>query len=710
MRRHVPLARWLACLALALAACNGWQHPAVHATPRTGTLWIHAVDTAGDVAGAVVSVAGHTASTGADGRVAFEGLGEGGYLVTGEAPAHEPAALPVVARFHASASVEAAIFLGATDASDVRMLYAGDLSFEGSISDPNRDGIETDSLVPTGAGAAAGVSRLLADVSPLFEKFALVTATLATTLGDGSTPHPLKRDRAVAPAEVAAAFPAARIDVVNLGNDHAYDYLDSGVRQTLEALDGQGMLRLGAGRDLTEASAPLLVSRGGVTVGQTSLSARLGHGTTSRTDTPPYFEAGPDKAGVVPATLSNVQTAAAQLVSQGADFRVVHLAAGEEWSVNTAELSPLAAAAASGGASLVLGHSPRPLQPLFWEGSTLVAGGLGQLVFGSHRPEGRFGLLLDLRLRQRRLDAVRLWPIAQVQLRPRLAADALGLRIVRRAAALSAPSALVYPLRGRGEIALSPGAVQAVDELHQAELELRDLPDGTGATAPLPLLAEEPEGFVASAGAAATGAGPLAIELGRELLWSGGFEDETTGTLGEGGGWTFHAPDSGISDVSVRTGQLALELVRKSGNAGAATVRGEGLLTLRAGYRYTFSGCWRAEGEAIAQASLAIYPSRALDASPIFRMTASSQPSADWSCFTLEHTPTVDTLVAPELRLERPEQGTARLFVDDVSLIEWSAPPTPLTVPNDWEYLRGLAPAPVGTATVSWSTRRYVPR
>ena len=48
--------------------------------------------------------------------------------------------------------------------------------------------------------------------------------------------------------------------------EFAYDFLDDGVRRTLDALDLGGVLRLGAGRNLVEASAPLYAARLGVPI------------------------------------------------------------------------------------------------------------------------------------------------------------------------------------------------------------------------------------------------------------------------------------------------------------------------------------------------------------------------------------------------------------------------------------------------------------
>ncbi len=725
----MPLAapRRAALAALAsLAACNGWSHPSVGVIPRRGTARVVVADPAGaPVGGASVALgAGGTATTDPAGVAVFSGALEGGYLVAVDAQGFAPETLAAQVVFPAdgaSAEVDLTVRPEVAVPPELRLLFAGDLSFQGAIVDPNRDGVQDDSLVPPGPGAAAGAQALLADVAPLFGRFDLVTATLATALGDGATPHPRKSDRAVAPPGVAEGLAGSRVDVAILGNDHAYDYLDSGVAQTLDALDAAGVLRAGAGRNLVEAAAPSYARRLGVTVGQVSLSALLGHGLNVYSDSPPYFDADAGRGGVPAANpLSVGQAVAAALagtIDVAPDLVVAHLAAGPEWGVDPTALAPLAGAAATAGAALVVGHGPRDLQPLSRAQGVLVAGGLGQLVYGSNRPEGRAAALLEARIRSGRLTAARLWPLALVHYHPQVATGDLATRIVRRAAALSSASVLLYPWRGRGEVALTNDASRSVDEARRGTAPIVPGP-ADSATPILPLLSGALETFVVSV-SASVAAGPdrpISLELGRELLWDGGFEDQAAGGagLGWGAGWDFHHPDTGISDRSIRSGRLALELVRKSGNVSDAVVRGQGLLALSAGRRYTFFGCWRLEGEGTPRGSLAVYGSRALHAPLVARVAEAGGAGGDWSCFAADYLPAVDTLATPEIRLEPPSSGTSRLYADDLSVVEWD-PPLPaaavvLPAPNEYEYLRCRVPEGTGSVEVRWTARRFLPR
>ncbi len=59
----------------------------------------------------------------------------------------------------------------------------------------------------------------------------------------------------------------ARIDVVNLANNHVLDYADEGLLETLTTLDHAGIQHVGAGRNSDEALAPVIKNVNGITIG-----------------------------------------------------------------------------------------------------------------------------------------------------------------------------------------------------------------------------------------------------------------------------------------------------------------------------------------------------------------------------------------------------------------------------------------------------------
>jgi len=57
------------------------------------------------------------------------------------------------------------------------------------------------------------------------------------------------------------------ISIVNLANNHILDFGEEGLLETLDTLDQAGIKRVGAGRDLAEAKAPVVLEKKGVKVG-----------------------------------------------------------------------------------------------------------------------------------------------------------------------------------------------------------------------------------------------------------------------------------------------------------------------------------------------------------------------------------------------------------------------------------------------------------
>lgn len=59
----------------------------------------------------------------------------------------------------------------------------------------------------------------------------------------------------------------ASIDVVNLANNHILDFSEEGLLETLTTLENAHIQYVGAGRNLQEASKPLIIEKGGLKIG-----------------------------------------------------------------------------------------------------------------------------------------------------------------------------------------------------------------------------------------------------------------------------------------------------------------------------------------------------------------------------------------------------------------------------------------------------------
>ena len=117
----------------------------------------------------------------------------------------------------------------------------------------------------------------------------LATANLELPLTTGGS----RADKAItlrADPEIASSLHEVGIGLVTVANNHAIDYGADGLYDTLSTLRDAGVVAVGGGRDLEEATRPALVSVGGASVAVFGLASTL----------PPGFAAGLGRPGIAP--------------------------------------------------------------------------------------------------------------------------------------------------------------------------------------------------------------------------------------------------------------------------------------------------------------------------------------------------------------------------------------------------------------------------
>jgi poly-gamma-glutamate synthesis protein (capsule biosynthesis protein) len=159
--------------------------------------------------------------------------------------------------------------------------------------------------------------------------------------------------------EAVTVLRAANVRCVSLANNHTLDYQETGLLETLSALEAAGIQYAGAGPDLDAARAIAVIDAGG---------ARLG--VAAFTDNEPPFAAGPTRPGTSyldiggdPQAGQRVARAAATARDAGADLVVLSL----HWGPNMVASPPprfrdFARAAIDSSVDLVYGHSAHVFQ------------------------------------------------------------------------------------------------------------------------------------------------------------------------------------------------------------------------------------------------------------------------------------------------------------------------------------------------------------
>jgi poly-gamma-glutamate synthesis protein (capsule biosynthesis protein) len=210
-------------------------------------------------------------------------------------------------------------------------------------------------------------------ISSVLEQADLTVVNLETAVTDRGSPQP-KRFHFRAPVTAYAALRAAGIDAVSIANNHALDYGQVGLLDTLDSAKAANMPVFGAGRNATEAYAPWITEVRGVKVALLGMSqVHELSGAWKATDTRPGIAMAFDSARAV---------AAVQAARQQADLVIVYMHWGIEGnSCPSSEMKTFAARMAGAGADIVLGTHAHTLLADGWQGSTYVHFGLGNFLW-----------------------------------------------------------------------------------------------------------------------------------------------------------------------------------------------------------------------------------------------------------------------------------------------------------------------------------------
>ena len=254
----------------------------------------------------------------------------------------------------------------------VTMVFGGDCLLAGHFGEPEGDDPDA---------SFDGLSAFRdADV-------AMVNLECPVTVRGSRVPKPFNfRMR----PETLRTFVNAGIDIVNIANNHIFDYGSEGLFDTILYLDSIGIGHVGAGRNQAGARRPVVVTRNGWTIG---FLGYYGGGESPA--------AAADRPGVAARDLSMITEDIARLKSvDSADFVVVNLHWGTELAtIPDPSQRLLAHAIIDAGADAVIGHHPHVLQGIEIYRSGVIAYSLGNLMFGGNSRDtyqsGLFRIHLD---------------------------------------------------------------------------------------------------------------------------------------------------------------------------------------------------------------------------------------------------------------------------------------------------------------------------
>jgi len=195
----------------------------------------------------------------------------------------------------------------------------------------------------------------------------------------------------------------AGFKVLNLANNHSYDYGKKAFEQTLELLNENNIKVIGAGKNVTEARMPAIFELGDLKI------AFLGYDLS-----PGAFPAGQDHPGVTKARhawiIKDLEKA-----KQEADFVVVSFHWGIEYrDFPTEYQKSLAHMAVDCGADMVVGHHPHTFQGIELYKGKLIAYSLGNFIFDQKDLKNNQSIILKVTFDREKLHRIKLIPIELV--------------------------------------------------------------------------------------------------------------------------------------------------------------------------------------------------------------------------------------------------------------------------------------------------------
>lgn len=173
----------------------------------------------------------------------------------------------------------------------------------------------------------------------------------------------------------AKVLPEAGIEIVNLANNHIFDYGEEGLFDTISYLDSLGVHHIGAGRNASEAREPVIMRLKGRRVAFLGYYGG-GEAPMARRHVP----------GVASRDLRVIRYDIQKLKERDSvNFIVVSLHWGtEKATIPDSDQTDFARRIIDAGADAVIGHHPHVLQGIERYKNGVIAYSLGNFVFGGN--------------------------------------------------------------------------------------------------------------------------------------------------------------------------------------------------------------------------------------------------------------------------------------------------------------------------------------
>ncbi len=604
----------------------------------------------------------------------------------------------------------------------ISLLFGGDVMFGRRYENPYEG---TPLIQPGDNGAGA---RQIGSHTRRFSADCRIV-NLECPLTDEGSPHPAPtkitfRGR----PDAVAGLTENNVGIVSLGNNHLFDYLESGLYETLEVLDNPAayspyarnkpIAHTGGGRDRIDATLPVTFSVDGLRIGFVGLCSIVGHPSNEQ----PFFHAGYDKPGVLYLNRYNLKRAVT-LSESVTDLTIAMFHGGIEYMATPSEyIQSMAQYAVDYGADFVICHHPHVTEGVEIIDGVPVMYSLGNFMFDQHYGSTTLSCMLDTRFDVNGVQQISYIPAYVENYEPKFVKDGFGLKMIQRFLGLSEllDTPVISDLNlQRAYMVLPSSNLTELTSTTNFDIPLTWSADFGGYTSiPVEL---PPEEHLAAVNSWVYIPANSTLMLGRDKLMFGNFEDDDLDLdVREGPGWDVPGSTSAqITDSYAYEGENSLRLRRHRTYSTEVVVESTWHHTLEYGKKYMISGWCRTPYSGDVNISVlcenSVYYPYFDDEFTVCNLTPEQD---DWFYFQDFFEVPMDYLNYVKLKfyLYPPdvgnESGYGYAYFDDVRLIEWDEfyyPTLPMTFdnPGDYRYITVHASTPQYSGRINLSRHLY---
>ncbi len=535
----------------------------------------------------------------------------------------------------------------------VELIFAGDLMMGRRFEKP----LWRSSPLIRPATRASDMAALLAPMADYLRAADFAAVNLETVLV--ATEPPGKAPKSVtffSHPDTATALKGAGIDYVTLGNNHVYDYLDTGMQSTTAALDATALLYSGAGHSEEDALKATRIDIGGQRYSMLGFVGWAGRVS-------PNQVAETDKGGAAHGTAENITRA---LQSEVADNRIaiVQYHGSSEYSDGPTKISQARLRnAVDAGADLVVGHHPHVTHGLEIYQGKLIAYSLGNFLFDQYFFEAQLAYVLKVWMDGDQFYRAEAIPIQLLDYRPVPAVAGMREGVLRRLFGQSRAMGTRLSMSGGHAVIKNPAAVEDSPimacpdpEFGESGVKHRSFNLETG-----------PEACTDQPG--------VRRDWGEDVWHRGDFESgQYQGAIDQS--WEVENADASLSE-NRRSGRYALQL-RQISTKDSVSITPRTFLRVLKGSEYSVAGWIKADQPFQLSASLQSRPTgmdrfQALTEAEWKNMGSIAIPAGSWQHFCFNFTPVHSKKgkllpMRPSLQMTGSDGGI--ILLDDFAVIE----------------------------------------